>query len=146
MIKYKLGNILEVKKGVIIHGCNAKGVMNSGVAKAIRDEYPKVYDMYKRIESEKGLRLGAVQISNVSKYLQVVNAITQENYGRDHSTRYVSYGAIHLAFERLNDHYPLDVGFNIPKIGAGLGNGDWNTISFLIELACPGRALVCWEL
>jgi hypothetical protein len=71
--------------------------------------------------------------------------VTQETYGRE-PIRYVSYGALHLCFEKLNDTYIEDTPFHFPKIGAGLGNGDWSVISQLIDLACPTRELICWEL
>ena len=146
MITYRQGNLLDATSGVIIHGCNAKGVMGSGVAKAIREKYPGAYESYKNFEQERGLRLGGINIVRVTNTLLIANAITQENYGRDPKIVYVSYGAIHLAFEKLHKLYGASTIFHIPKIGAGLGNGDWNTISFLIELACPKRDIVCWEL
>lgn len=146
MIKYKQGNLLDVTEGVLVHGCNAKGVMGSGVALAIKQEYPKAYEGYKGFETKHGLRLASLSIVKVSPKVYVANLISQENYGRDPNIRYVSYGAIHLGFEKLQEHFPLSTIFNFPKIGAGLGNGDWNKISELIEFACPGRELICWEL
>jgi O-acetyl-ADP-ribose deacetylase (regulator of RNase III) len=35
------GNIVDLSRGFIVHGCNAQGAMNFGVAKAIRDKYPR---------------------------------------------------------------------------------------------------------
>ena len=37
----KFGNILDAK-GIIMHGCNAQGVMGSGLAKDIRERWPAV--------------------------------------------------------------------------------------------------------
>lgn len=147
MIHYKKGNLLDVTSGVIIHGCNAQGVMGSGVALAVKEKYPKAYQVYKDFEARHTLRLGSisqVRISNTQLY--IANIITQEFYGRDPNTRYVSYGAVHLGFENLNNFHVEDIPFHFPKIGAGLGNGDWNIIADLIELACPSRELICWEL
>lgn len=146
MIQYKTGNLLDVTTGVIVHGCNAQGVMGSGVALAIKNKYPKVYEMYKSTEAKHGLRLGGTSIRGVASGLAVVNLITQEHYGRDPKVKYVSYGAILLGFENLHSTYPLTTAFNFPKIGAGLGNGNWDVISDVINLACPGRELICWEL
>lgn len=145
MIKYKQGNLLDVAEGVIVHGCNAKGVMGSGVALAVKTKYPKAYGAYKDFEAKHGLRLASLSIVLVTPTLYVANLISQENYGRDTNIKYVSYGALHLGFEKLQEHFPLSASFHFPKIGSGLGNGDWNQISKLIELACPGRDLNCWE-
>lgn len=40
MIEYRKGNLLDITSGVIVHGCNMRGVMGSGVALAIRNKYP----------------------------------------------------------------------------------------------------------
>lgn len=146
MIKYVNGDLLDVNEGVIIHGCNAKGVMGSGVALAVKHKYPKVYEAYKAQEKNHGLNLGSFSTQKVSALLYVANLVIQEHYGRDSNVKYVSYGAILLGFEKLNDSFPESTVFNFPKIGAGLGNGDWNDISTLIEFACPNRALYCWQI
>ena len=146
MITYKTGNLLDVSCGIIIHGCNAKGVMGSGVAAAVKNKYPKAYEAYKSFERNHGLRLGSISICRVSNGLYVANLVTQENYGRDPSVKYVSYGAILLGFEKLHECYHEDIPFHFPMIGAGLGNGNWVTISTLIELACPNRELICWQI
>lgn len=146
MITYKQGNLLDVTEGVIIHGCNAQGVMGSGVALAIKLKFPKAYDAYKRFETANGLRLASLSMCKVTNGLYIANLVTQESYGRASNKRYVSYGAIHLGFEKIHESYPQGTAFHFPKIGAGLGNGKWSNISSLIEFACPGRDLICWEL
>lgn len=35
-----------------MRGCNAQGVMNSGVTKVIRDRYPGAFDVYRGVISE----------------------------------------------------------------------------------------------
>ena len=57
-IKVKLGDICSVNSGIIVHGCNAQGVMGSGVAKAIRLKYPQVFEDYKNFKNQFGLELG----------------------------------------------------------------------------------------
>lgn len=146
MIQYKTGDLLDNTYGVIIHGCNAKGVMGSGVALAIKVKYPKAYEAYKRFEERHGLRLASISTAKVSETLEIANLVSQENYGRDPDTVYVSYGSIHLGFEKLHGVIPKHIPFHFPKIGAGLANGDWDTIAPLIELACPDRTLICWCL
>lgn len=145
MITYKRGNLLDVTEGVIIHGCNAQGVMGSGVALAVKNKYPKAYEQYMRVHAKQGLRLAGISLSHVDKDLTVCNLVTQEFYGRE-GKRYTSYGAVHLGFEKLHKYYALERTFHFPKIGAGLGGGDWLEIARFIEYACPGRHLVCWEL
>ena len=51
MIKYKIGDLLTAPQKCIAHQVNCQGVMGSGVAKAIRNEYPKVYKEYKEFSN-----------------------------------------------------------------------------------------------
>lgn len=135
----KFGDILSVNEGIIVQGCNAQGVMGSGLAKAIREKYPEVYEEYKiafeDASSDRRALVGsaqAVQIKSKNN-LYVVNGITQEFYGKD-GRKYVSYSAIQAVFaqvaimaksKQLEVHYPM--------IGAGLGGGDWAVISEIID-------------
>lgn len=135
----KFGDILSVDYGIIVHGCNAQGVMGSGIAKALRDKYPEVFEEYakalKDAPSNRKSILGSAQAAQIKskKNLYVVNGITQEFYGKD-GKKYVSYAAIQAVFaqvllmakaKQLPVHYPM--------IGAGLGGGDWAIISEIID-------------
>lgn len=51
------GNLLACT-GILVHGCNCKGVMGSGVAAAIRNRWPDVYKAYREKFLHDGLRLG----------------------------------------------------------------------------------------
>ncbi len=43
-INYVNGDLFATDIKTIVHGCNAQGVMGSGVAKSIRENFPKAYD------------------------------------------------------------------------------------------------------
>ncbi len=155
MIEYIKGNLLEAPERIIVHGCNAKGVMGSGVAKAIRERWPWVYDTYRKVFKDGSLYLGrcyAVPISDSADadggVRFVVNAVTQENYGRDKNVRYVSYEAVNTCFHQVmilcRQHNITEIA--IPKIGAGLGNGDWEVISSIIEKALPDITIRVYEI
>jgi O-acetyl-ADP-ribose deacetylase (regulator of RNase III) len=129
-IQYIEGSLLDSEEFVIAHGCNAQGVMKSGVAKAIRERYPFVYNDYKNWEKRHALRLGDVITSGNFDRI-ILNIISQEYYGRDPSVVYVSYDAIAKAVGRINAMGLTRVAF--PKIGAGLANGNWNIIASILE-------------
>lgn len=144
-IQYKTGDLLTASEPVIVHGCNAQGVMGSGVAKLIRAKYPGAYDAYEARHKTRGLRLGEVIWADCSGHI-VANAVTQEYYGRD-GRRYADYDAIERAFTSLNEvalathDYkgertpppPKITAIAMPLIGAGLAGGSWKTISEIIE-------------
>lgn len=129
-ITYIKGDLLRSGERVIAHGCNAQGVMRSGVAKAIRERYPEVYDDYMAVYAKHGFyNLGQV-IETISDDRIIFSIISQQHYGRN-NIRYVSYDAIVKAIETINLRKMRRVAF--PLIGAGLANGNWKVISTIIE-------------
>lgn len=130
-IEYRKGDLLQSDVRHIVHGCNAQGVMGSGIAKAIRAKYPSAYQDYNDMYNSVGLNLGDICISVQDDQKIIYNAITQQNYGRDANVVYVSYWAIAEVFRKIEQHGVGEIG--LPMIGAGLANGDWNVISAIIE-------------
>lgn len=151
-MKYITGNIIEEFKtgnyDVLVHGCNCFCTMGSGVAKTIREEWPEVYEA--DLATRKGdiLKLGGFTVALLEQrakggvHLRVINAYTQYAYGRG-GERYVDYGAI-LAFCRsLTGFLLTHETILIPKIGAGLGGGDWNVIEGIFDAYLPNRVTCC---
>lgn len=152
---YIKGNLLD-HDGPIAHGVNCQGKMNSGVAKAIREKYPEHYRHYKSLINKGKLtevgtafcRPGHV-LDNTSKVTQAVWGLaTQKFYGYD-GKRYVNYSAIGRVFKFLDTMYymyPIKHVLGIPKIGAGLGGGDWSIIEQIINDATPKLEIWVYEL
>lgn len=140
MITYKKGDLFSVKEGVIAHGCNAQGIMGSGVAIQVKRLYPEAY--YDYLDMPK--TLGSVGYTPVTPTLSIANCITQEFYGRDPATKYVSYPAMIEVFRQLNMLHNTPI--HIPKIGAGLGGGDWEVIERIIKQNAPLADITVWTL
>ena len=88
------GNVFDAflqPNSLVVHGCNAQGVMGSGVAKYVKDNFPSAYYEYLRHHEEHGLKLGEVIPALVLPGRWILNAITQEFYGRDPGRVYVDY-------------------------------------------------------
>jgi O-acetyl-ADP-ribose deacetylase (regulator of RNase III) len=137
---YKTGNLLDVQMGHIVHGCNACGVMGSGVALAVKKTYPEAFNSYRaQYESVDGLELGQAYPYAVNQHLVLWNAITQQGFGQP--TRNCSYDAIQTCFEYISSSMLLlnevPAELHIPLIGAGLGGGNWNIIANIIEETVP---------
>ena len=45
-IEYRQGDLFQTDVRHIVHGCNAQGVMGKGVAKLVKELYPKAYNEY----------------------------------------------------------------------------------------------------
>lgn len=152
---YKKGNLFDCPgAGIIAHGCNAQGVMGSGVAYEFRRIYPQAYEKYQRDIQRNGLKLGG--ISWCFEYVDdtgmlLASAITQEFYGVG-GKRYVSYDAIDSCFrDVIAGAIFSNMVIHIPKIGAGLGGGDWDIISNIIEVNAEKQnfdqnKIFVWEL
>lgn len=136
-ILFRHGDLLTAPEEAIIHGCNSHGVMGSGVARVLRDKYPKAYEDYRREYEENGLPLGSVvwsQQNTHEKHL-VGNAITQKDFGSKSGERYVSYDAIADVIAEVN-RVARSRGLTavaMPLIGAGLAQGRWPIIARIIE-------------
>lgn len=126
MLKVIKGNLWELapSNAIIVHGCNAQGVMGSGFAKQVKEMYPEAYEAY--IDYHKTFGLGAGWIVPVAiGDMCIVNAITQYNYGRDPDVIYVRYHAVKSALEEVvKMNYENSRPIYLPFIGAGLANGN----------------------
>lgn len=161
-VEYRIGDLLDYPGRFIVHGCNSQGVMNSGVAKAIRERYPLAFTRYRDTYERNGnhLSLGDVVVADCGTHV-VFNAITQDRYGYD-DKQYVDYEAIkqslmttrtiinQTADQIKGKFYPYewslitrsetkeqplvdDKAIAMPLIGAGLGGGDWVKIHQILE-------------
>lgn len=126
MIEYKKMDITGVDNGVIIHGVNCLRVMGSGVALAIKNKWPQIFEIYKKMPSGKQM-LGQTHFICVQPGLYVGNCYTQLNFGRDNK-RYADIDAVKsclkasFSFADLNQ---LDL--YSPMIASGLGGLDWES-------------------
>lgn len=135
MIRIVYGNLLDAKEDIICHQVNARGVMGSGVAKAIRDKWPNVYKNYKEYCYNHGAiyLMGTCLLVPINEGDQaVVNMFAQYDYGRD-DRRFTSYDAFYECLEYIKQtvHRQCSVAFPY-GIGCGLGGGNWDVIYAMI--------------
>jgi O-acetyl-ADP-ribose deacetylase (regulator of RNase III) len=139
MITERKGDITTVTSGIILHGVNCQGVMGAGVAKAIRDRWPEVYEGYKRVcdEYEPHSLLGMILTVRAPDMPTVVNCFTQQWYGRDKDKRYVSYDAVDRCMKRVAEKFTDHDDIHFPLIGCNLGGGHWPVVREIIEFRLP---------
>lgn len=124
----------------IAHGCNLQGVMGAGIAKQVRDKFPKLYAGYALACQSKAVLLGDVYPYWVDYEPPklVYNLMTQLHTGG------ASYDGIWTCLHALRG---LMVKFetpilSMPQIGAGLGGLNWTVIkSMLSETFAPAEGL-----
>ena len=125
-MEYIKKDVTTVQRGVVAHGVNCKGVMGSGVAKAIRDKWPVVYEEYSKLEPSPDL-LGRCQLVPIDANVWVANCFTQIAYGRNPSVKYASSHAVHTSLQKaMQFALESELPFYMPPIGCGLGGLSWN--------------------
>jgi O-acetyl-ADP-ribose deacetylase (regulator of RNase III) len=147
MITYIKGDLFAEDHPFIAYGVNCQGVMGSGVAKIIKEKYPWSYIAYKdfcELRDPEYL-LGAVKSCWNSGPTKIIHCFTQLDYGKD-GKRYVSYDAIDDCMQRMKYYSWKDTYIAMPKIGSGLGGGDWEIISTIIERNCKDIDIRIYEL
>jgi O-acetyl-ADP-ribose deacetylase (regulator of RNase III) len=151
MVTFYNGNILDSGADIICHQVNCQGAMNSGVAKAIRQKWPKVYTEYKaKCDYEEATvndlygqyenpidwsecLLGDIQVVLVEENKAVINMFAQQYYGYD-KKRYTSYDAFWNCINLIKQSVPTDKKIGFPyNIGCGLGGANWNVILTMID-------------
>ena len=134
MVNIISGNLLDSKEDYICHQVNCQGVMGSGVAKAIRDEWPEVFTEYRSyIDMCFGTPLGSVCYAPINNSNQVVaNMFAQSYYGYD-GKRYTSYDAFCNCLTAMAREIPKSKTIAFPyKIGSDRGGANWNIIYAMI--------------
>jgi O-acetyl-ADP-ribose deacetylase (regulator of RNase III) len=156
MIKEIDGDLITLAKegkfDVIAHGCNCLSTMGAGIApqmakafgadKFEMEMWGPTIEKLGNIDYET-LVLGehAIWSLNEAKNnrnepeLTVVNAYTQNMYGRNHSDGVLvpfDYEAFTICMRKMN-HVFKGKHIGLPKIGAGLAGGNWNRIFEIIK-------------
>ena len=134
MFNIKVGDMFEeVTEGYIMHGCNAQGVMGSGVAAIVRDRYSEEFKVYALQHPH--YILGEVIPVKVTDDLVIINAITQDQFGThkvqaDYAAiEQACRGAKHVAASKMVASKEV----HFPFIGAGLAGGDEHMILTILE-------------
>jgi O-acetyl-ADP-ribose deacetylase (regulator of RNase III) len=149
-VKYVQGNLLDADLEYYCHQVNCQGRMGSGIAKAIKEKWPVVYDAYVDLcqeredeiyhmcgSMENGLDwtetlLGEVQLIRVEEGKTVINLFGQHYYGYD-GKRYTSYDAFWACLGKIRETVPVGSKIGFPDhIGCGLGGANWEVMKTMI--------------
>jgi O-acetyl-ADP-ribose deacetylase (regulator of RNase III) len=130
--KPQFSNMSEV--AIIPHCCNTLGVMGAGVALALKNKWPEVYETYKR--HLMGLGNASFVVTeelDENVRVMVANMIGQDGTVSADNPKPVKYWALASAMKIVLAEcqaFPNSV-IHTPKFGSDLAGGDWN---FILEL------------
>lgn len=133
------GNLLDSTADIIAHQVNASGGFGSGVAKAVKEHFPRVAEQYYKAVEKGLMKLGMCQIvktnPNSENNRLVANLCGQERYGYD-GKRYTNYEGIYVALEKLaaycKEHEIKSVAFPW-RMSSDRGGANWMVICSMIE-------------
>jgi hypothetical protein len=106
--------------------------MNSGIARSIREKYPKVYDFYMETDCTLGL-CRSIGLGGDSCRI-VCNLYAQDNYGYD-GKRYLNYAALSESLRLMAKNLTgseVAVGFPY-NMGSDRAGGDFSIVYEMIE-------------
>lgn len=143
MLNVVEGDLIKMAKrgkfDLILHGCNCRNTMGSGIAKQIKDNFPDAYTADTKFSEQYHnypyLKLGQYSLTHWydgdhSKFI-IINAYTQFDFlprGVDH----FEYASFAVILQKLHHFYGnYDIG--LPRIGSGLAGGDPDRIYGMIE-------------
>ena len=135
MVTFHNGNILDSGADIICHQVNCQGKMNSGVAKAIREKWPQVYEEYSKLMHLEMLgHIQTVYLGEENGHSKgVINMFAQYTYGYD-GRRYTSYDAFWSCLGEIKKYINPEKTIAFPaRIGCVRGGANWNVIMKMIE-------------
>ena len=118
-------------KKIICHICNNYGAWGAGFVLALSKKWSYPEEYYKAM---KNYVLGNVVVLQVENDIYVANMIAQHGIKPDANGKPpIRYDALKASLSKVNKiAVEMNATVHMPKIGAGLAGGDWNTIERII--------------
>ena len=156
ILKYITGDVTEPQKNtdneivIIPHCCNngtnekGIGVMGAGVALALRNKWPQVYEQYKKmeLEFETGLkeRLGDNDYVKIDNHLVVINMIAQNQIMSEDNPYPIKYTALIKCMTKVVDYIRMiqtqtknPIVIHSPEFGGLRAGGNFEFVKELIR-------------
>lgn len=110
------------------HGCNCVGAMGKGIALTFREKFPEMYKEYKLLCENDSFNLGDVFLYQYADGF-IFNLGTQLTWRTPVDYEGLS-NAIYKMFDIASSRKITPIA--LPRIGAGLGGGNWDSICNII--------------
>ena len=152
MIKIVKGDLMQATENIIGHQVNCQGVMGSGVAKSVKEKFPKAFERYKGfVDLHKkndmiDSLLGEVLYVRINDDKWVANMYGQFNYGYD-GGKYTNTNALYSCFKDLRknaEKHGLSVALPY-MIGCYRGGADWKEVENLLLKAFDGYEVTLYK-
>ena len=135
-------NLLNAADQIVGHCCNTRNTMNSGVALALRNRFPEIYELDSKAYILHGKELlGRCEIAEVvtdkesTNIRYLANLYGQPNYGYS-GKRYVDYEALYQSLETLRNYMKPTLlnTLGLPyKLASDRAGGHWPVVLEMIK-------------
>jgi len=138
---------------VLCHICNNHGVWGKGFVLAVDkiSKEPREYYL-KQSKYSKNFKLGQVQWTFINPHFAVVNMVAQMGLRSAQRPKPLDERALYHCLRKVDAGCSAlkcsdeDITIHMPKIGSGLGGGDWNFIECVVDCALPSRRVFVYTL
>lgn len=148
-INYVIGDLLQALEeghvSLVAHQTNCRGIMGSGIAKAIAVKYPQV-KQYDRILCDTN------DVEGVSGYCGILEVddgkFIANLYGQVDPGPNTDYDLLETALWNLESdchYYDIDV-IGFPLIGCGIGGGSWGIVSKILRNTMSSKEFYVYVL
>lgn len=142
---------------VIVHICNDVGAWGRGFVLALSKRWKEPEQSYRYWYSQgqtstgTEFKLGNTQFVHVTKDIYVANMIAQRGIKRNVlRNQLVDYSALESCLWMVNNYIkialPKDTSIHMPRIGVGLGGGEWTEIVKCIEVTLSDIQVTVYDL
>lgn len=142
-ISYKTGDIFTTSLPAIAHGVNLRGVMGAGIAKQVKEAFPKAYAVYCEECKTGSLKPGEASAVHIEGKRWVINVASQIEPGPNASIELLESGVLQ-AVKWASENGIEGIAF--PLIGAGIGGLHQNDTVRALEKAGEAYPEVAIEL
>lgn len=132
------GDLFNAKESILMHQVNCLGVMGSGVAKTVKEYYPKCEQGYRQFIDEFEDVLGSCYVYNDKEDGKtILNVFGQDkcgNFGVFTDYKALKNGIIEGMNTLHEIGYPMPYNIAIPYLmSCDRGGGDWNEVQDMLE-------------
>lgn len=138
LVKYVKGDLVKMAKQgrfhAIAHGCNCFNVMGAGIAKQIAAAFPEAAEVDQMTQPRSVTKLGtltaAMTSDGIGNDLLVFNLYTQYAPGPHFNMEALKSAILGMCtmLPRMAQPEGSQFDIGLPRIGAGIGGGDWTKI------------------
>ena len=138
MLKFKKGNMFNLKADILVNAVNCKGIMGKGVAKTFKEKYPAMYNNY-RFKCENNEVLPGVPFVWEDKSYMfnigiiIINFPTKDDWRDDSKYDYIESGLVWFREYLINyTKENKNKYVHMPALGCGLGNLNFELVQEMI--------------